>query len=89
MNVRGRAVVTKKTKKKKAAKRRQGSPAGENPSSEYWTHIGSYYRPLKKPVTVRLDADIVAWLRRPGKGYQTRLNQVLRAAMLKAIKKSA
>jgi len=83
MNVRGRAVVTKKTKKKKAAKRRQGSPAGENPSSEYWTHIGSYYRPLKKPVTVRLDADVIDWFKRSGRGYQTRINQALRDLMLK------
>lgn len=40
-----------------------------------------YYRPLRQQLTVRLDADVVAWLRRPGKGYQTRLNQVLRTAM--------
>jgi uncharacterized protein (DUF4415 family) len=48
-----------------------------------------FYRPVKQQVTVRLDADVVAWLRRQGKGYQTRLNQVLRQAMLKDIKKSA
>jgi len=43
---------------------------------------GKFYRPLKKPVTVRLDADVLAWLKRPGKGYQTRINALLRAAML-------
>jgi len=48
-----------------------------------------FYRPLKQQLTVRLDADVVAWLRQQGKGYQTRLNQVLRAAMLEDIKKSA
>jgi len=48
-----------------------------------------FYRPVKQQLTVRLDADVVAWLRRPGKGYQTRLNQMLRTAMLKDIKKSA
>jgi len=41
-----------------------------------------YYRPVKQQLTVRLDADVVAWLRRHGKGYQTRLNSVLRNAML-------
>jgi uncharacterized protein (DUF4415 family) len=41
-----------------------------------------FYRPVKQQVTVRLDADVIAWLRMQGKGYQTRLNQVLRAAML-------
>jgi uncharacterized protein (DUF4415 family) len=48
-----------------------------------------FYRPVKEQLTVRLDADIVAWLRRNGKGYQTRLNRVLRQAMLEDIKKSA
>jgi uncharacterized protein (DUF4415 family) len=48
-----------------------------------------FYRPVKQQLTVRLDADVVAWLRRNGKGYQTRLNQVLRRAMLDDIKKSA
>ena len=48
-----------------------------------------FYRPVKQQLTVRLDADVVAWLRRQGKGYQTRLNRVLREAMLKDIQKSA
>lgn len=33
-----------------------------------------FYRPVKQQLTVRLDADVVAWLRRQGKGYQTRIN---------------
>jgi len=48
-----------------------------------------FYRPVKRQLTVRLDADVVAWLRRQGKGYQTRLNRVLRKAMLEDMKKSA
>ena len=48
-----------------------------------------FYRPVKQQLTVRLDADVIAWLRRQGKGYQTRLNRVLREAMLQEIKKSA
>ena len=48
-----------------------------------------FYRPVKQQLTVRLDADVVSWLRRQGKGYQTRLNSVLREAMLEDIKKSA
>lgn len=48
-----------------------------------------FYRPVKRQVTVRLDADVVAWLRQKGKGYQTRLNQVLREAMLDDLRKSA
>ena len=41
-----------------------------------------FYRHVKKQITLRLDADIIAWLRRQGKGYQTRANALLREAML-------
>jgi uncharacterized protein (DUF4415 family) len=42
-----------------------------------------YYKPLKKQLTVRLDADVLAWLRAAGSGYQTKLNSILRQAMLR------
>ncbi len=42
---------------------------------------GKFYRPIKKSVTVRLDADVLAWLQAPGRGYQTRINKLLRGAM--------
>jgi uncharacterized protein (DUF4415 family) len=42
-----------------------------------------FYRPVKKQVTVRLDSDVIAWLRTKGAGYQTRMNALLRSAMLK------
>jgi uncharacterized protein (DUF4415 family) len=32
---------------------------------------GRFYRPVKQAVSLRLDADVVAWLKQPGKGYQT------------------
>ena len=41
-----------------------------------------YYRPVKKAVSARLDADVLAWLKSKGSGYQTRMNQLLREAML-------
>jgi uncharacterized protein (DUF4415 family) len=43
--------------------------------------VGKYYRPLKKSLTIRLDADVLAWLKAQGRGYQTRINQLLRVAM--------
>jgi len=46
------------------------------------------YRPLKMPVTLRLDADVLAWLKRQGRGYQTRINQALRKLMMEERKKS-
>lgn len=44
---------------------------------------GKLYRPLKTQASVRIDADVMEWLKRPGKGYQTRLNAILREAMLR------
>jgi len=43
------------------------------------------YKPIKKTVNVRLDADVIEWLQSAGKGYQTRMNSILREAMLKAV----
>lgn len=41
------------------------------------------YKPVKQATTVRLDADVLLWLKSQGKGYQTRMNSILREAMLK------
>jgi uncharacterized protein (DUF4415 family) len=43
---------------------------------------GRFYRRLKQAVSMRLDADVVAWLKKRGKGYQTRANSILRQSML-------
>ncbi len=43
--------------------------------------VGKFYRPIKEPVTIRLDLDVVAWLKAEGPGYQTRINALLRSAM--------
>jgi uncharacterized protein (DUF4415 family) len=37
--------------------------------------------PEKKQLTIRLDADVLDWLKRHGKGYQTRINRILRVVM--------
>jgi len=49
---------------------------------------GQMYRPIKRPVTMRLDADVIRWLKDQGPGYQTRANQFLRAEMLRAFARS-
>lgn len=46
---------------------------------------GPYYRPIKKRVTIHIDADVLAWLRSAGAGYQTRLNGHLREKMLQSL----
>jgi uncharacterized protein (DUF4415 family) len=43
------------------------------------------YKPIKKTVNVRLDADVIEWLKSSGAGYQTRMNAILRREMLKTI----
>jgi uncharacterized protein (DUF4415 family) len=39
--------------------------------------IGKFYRPKKETVTIRIDADVLAWLKASGSGYQTRINGFL------------
>jgi len=47
-----------------------------------------FYKPVKKQVTVRVDADVLQWLRdQEPEGYQTRLNAVLRREMLRDLEK--
>ena len=47
---------------------------------------GKFYRPVKQQLTVRIDADVLEWLKSQGTGYQTRLNDILRAAMLEKLR---
>jgi len=44
-----------------------------------------YYRPTKTSTTVRIDTDVLHWLRAHGKGYQSRINAILRREMLAAL----
>lgn len=43
--------------------------------------VGKFYRPPKEAVSIRLDADLLAWFKGQGCGYQTRINEVLRQFM--------
>ena len=43
--------------------------------------VGRFYRPVKETVTMRLDADVLHWLKQGGRGYQSRLNAILRKEM--------
>jgi uncharacterized protein (DUF4415 family) len=43
--------------------------------------LSGMYKVVKKPVTLRLDADILSWFQRDGRGYQTRINEALRKVM--------
>jgi uncharacterized protein (DUF4415 family) len=37
--------------------------------------------PIKQPVTIRIDADVLEWFRSRGRGYQTQINRLLRRYM--------
>jgi len=57
-------------------------------TAEFWKHIerGKFYKPTKTSTTVRIDSDVLAWLRSQGKGYQSRINAILRREMLESLK---
>lgn len=45
-----------------------------------------FYKPTKTSTTLRIDSDVLHWLRSQGKGYQSRINAILRREMLQAIR---
>lgn len=47
---------------------------------------GRFYRPVKQQITARVDADVLDWLKSQGKGYQVRINAILRREMLASLK---
>ena len=67
-----------------SAKKDADIDVSEMPEVLDWSgaEMGKFYRPPKKPVTIRLDTDIVDWLKSYGRGYQTRVNHLLRHAMV-------
>ncbi len=72
----GRAIARGKIASLKAA-------ADDAKRSHGWIgKIGELYKPIKKPVTLRLDADVLAWFKARGPGYQTRINRALRRMMM-------
>jgi uncharacterized protein (DUF4415 family) len=72
------------------AKRDEDIDFSDAPPILDWSgaEIGKFYRPAKKPVTMRLDSDVIAWLKADGPGYQTKANGLLRHAMLHYTRKT-
>jgi uncharacterized protein (DUF4415 family) len=66
-----------------ATRRDEDIDLSEMPEVVDWSgaEIGKFYRPPKKAVTMRLDTDVLEWLKSYGSGYQTRVNLLLRHAM--------
>jgi uncharacterized protein (DUF4415 family) len=57
-------------------------------TEEFWKTavVGRLYKPTKTSTTVRIDSDVLAWLKGQGKGYQSRINAILRREMISSIK---
>jgi uncharacterized protein (DUF4415 family) len=68
-----------------------GSAPGDTLSADeaFWAKAARnpFYRPTKTAMSLRIDSDVLAWLKSQGRGYQTRLNAILRAAMLRSLRK--
>jgi uncharacterized protein (DUF4415 family) len=57
-------------------------------AEDFWKTAvtGRFYKPTKTSTTVRIDSDVLAWLKGQGKGYQSRINAILRREMISSIK---
>jgi len=94
--VREGSITASSKKSRSAAGKVTGAPS--RPTGRRWRlkpsvkpdfyslKIADFYRPLKKPVTLRLDADVIAWFKKDGRRYQTRINAALRKVMEKEMK---
>jgi uncharacterized protein (DUF4415 family) len=69
-----------------SAMRDEDIDLSEMPEVVDWSgaEMGKFYRPPKRSVTMRLDQDVLDWLKAYGRGYQTRVNLLLRHAMASA-----
>ncbi|MCX7098765.1 MAG: BrnA antitoxin family protein [Methylococcales bacterium] len=56
-------------------------------TEEFWQNAvrNPFYNPSKTTTTVRVDTDVLLWLKSKGKGYQNQMNAILRAEMLKEL----
>lgn len=80
--------------RKEELKAAAGRPAEEIDFSDippldenFWKNAvrNPFCKPVKVHASIRLDADVMAWLKSMGKGYQTRINEILRQAMLESM----
>src|SRR6266852_3349181 len=81
-----------KRKRARMSRRRKANPLAAQAQSKkhpfplQTMKISDFYRPLKKPVTIRIDADVLAWFQKDGNRYQTRINLALRKVMEREMK---
>jgi uncharacterized protein (DUF4415 family) len=67
----------------KRDRRLDGDPDAPQLPPEYWSNavVGKYYRPLKTQISLRIDNEVLDWLKSKGEGHLSRINQILRERM--------
>ncbi|MGB7930606.1 MAG: BrnA antitoxin family protein [Terriglobales bacterium] len=80
-----RKLAKKRGKKQAKIARLWASAEGPESRAEAEPAWRRYYKAPKKQVTLRLDADVLAWFKKQGPRYQTKINRVLRWAMKEEI----
>jgi uncharacterized protein (DUF4415 family) len=60
-----------------------GDPEAPQLPPDYWNSatIGKYYRPLKRQISLRIDNEVLDWLKSKGEGHLSRINEILRERM--------
>ena len=55
------------------------------PERRDWSggEVGKFYRPVKQQITLRIDADVLAWFKAQGGKYQSAVNAALREHMVR------
>lgn len=73
-------TITLEEALKTKGKTRKDAPPGPALPDDFWKHAKVVYpESPKEATTIRFDADILAWFKAQGRGYQTRMNAVLRS----------
>ena len=77
----GRTDFTKLRALSEAEIERLANEDKDNPPDDDWARAVVGVPSLKVPVNAKFDGDVVAWFKAQGRGYQTRMNAVLRHYM--------
>ena len=57
-------------------------------TAEQWqgAEVGRFFHPAQEPITLQVDADVVAWFKAQGRDYQARIHKLLRQVMLREVR---
>ena len=83
----GRQIARRRTAGGKIARLKASADEAKG-AHDLIAEIAELYKPIKMPVTLRLDADVLVWFKKQGRGYQTRINRALRKVMMEGRKES-